>query len=109
MALNLSPLDQRSKALPRMPTRSEFFHPTSLLFLAICLTSTHVCAQAVGGGQIQGIVTDSSGAVVPGATVEADQTESGFKREATSGADASDALRKAATFGPAICWTREAG
>jgi hypothetical protein len=41
----------------------------------------------VGGGQIQGIVTDSSGAVVPGATVEADQADSGLKRQATSGGD----------------------
>src|SRR5580704_12681293 len=44
-------------------------------------------AQAVGGGQIQGSVVDSSGAVVAGAQVEATQTESGFKRETTSGAD----------------------
>ncbi len=43
--------------------------------------------QAVGGGQIQGSVTDSSGAVVAGAQVEATQTESGFKRQTTSGAD----------------------
>jgi hypothetical protein len=44
-------------------------------------------AQAVGGGQIQGSVVDSSGAVVAGAQVEATQTESGFKRQTTSGAD----------------------
>jgi hypothetical protein len=43
--------------------------------------------QAVGGGQIQGSVVDSSGAVVAGAQVEATQTESGFKRQTTSGAD----------------------
>ncbi|HEY1767451.1 MAG TPA: TonB-dependent receptor [Terracidiphilus sp.] len=46
-----------------------------------------MCAQAVGGGQIQGIIADSSGAVVPGATIEVDQTDSGLRREATSGAD----------------------
>ena len=44
-------------------------------------------AQAVGGGQIQGLVTDSTGAVVSGATVEADQTDSGLKRTVVSGGD----------------------
>src|ERR1700691_3374976 len=46
-----------------------------------------VQAQAIGGGQIQGTITDANGAVVSGATVEALQTESGLRRTVTSGAD----------------------
>src|ERR1700733_6873370 len=44
-------------------------------------------AQAIGGGQIQGTVTDANGSVVSGATVEAIQTDSGLHRTVTSGAD----------------------
>jgi hypothetical protein len=69
-----------------MPVRSALFSFIAILSLA-CFTTAPVGAQAVGGGQIQGIVTDSTGAVVPGATVEADQTGSGLKRVAVSGAD----------------------
>jgi hypothetical protein len=42
-------------------------------------------AQAVGGGQIQGSVTDINGAAIPDARVEVDQTDSGLKRMVTSG------------------------
>ncbi len=48
---------------------------------------THLAAQAVGSGQIQGTVGDANGGVVPGAQVEASQIESGLKRVVTSGAD----------------------
>jgi hypothetical protein len=41
--------------------------------------------QAVGGGQIQGIVTDTTGAPVAGATVTVTQTSSGLVRNTTSG------------------------
>jgi hypothetical protein len=51
------------------------------------VTTPAARAQSVGGGQIQGLVTDSTGAVVPGATVDAEQTESGLRREVTSGPD----------------------
>jgi hypothetical protein len=44
-------------------------------------------AQAVGSGQIQGTVADSSGSVVPGATVEAVQQESGLRRTVISASD----------------------
>jgi hypothetical protein len=57
------------------------------LLIASVGTAPQLRAQAVGGGQIQGSVVDSSGAVVAGAQVEAMQTESGFKRQTTSGAD----------------------
>jgi carboxypeptidase family protein len=78
--------DRSSKAAWRMPTRSMFFSFIALLFLS-CFNTPYLRAQAVGGGQIQGIVTDTTGAVVSGATVEADQTDSGLKREAASGGD----------------------
>lgn len=57
------------------------------IFFLVSFGSTRAPAQAVGGGQIQGIVTDTNGAAVPGATVEVDQTDSGLKRVATSGPD----------------------
>ncbi|HEY1986923.1 MAG TPA: carboxypeptidase regulatory-like domain-containing protein [Terracidiphilus sp.] len=57
------------------------------LLLLIGAHRTPAHAQAVGGGQIQGTVVDSNGAVVPGAQVEATQTESGLKRDVTSGGD----------------------
>ena len=44
-------------------------------------------SQVVGGGQIQGSVTDSTGAAVPGVTVEALQQDSGLRRVVTSGSD----------------------
>ncbi len=50
-------------------------------------TPARLCPQAVGSGQIQGTVTDANGGVVPGAEIEATQTESGLKRAVTSGAD----------------------
>ncbi|HEX4066498.1 MAG TPA: carboxypeptidase regulatory-like domain-containing protein [Acidobacteriaceae bacterium] len=49
-------------------------------------------AQAVGSGQIQGFVADSSGAAVPDAQVEAVQTDSQLHRVVTSGADGSYSL-----------------
>jgi hypothetical protein len=58
-----------------------------LLLLNFALPKAPVHAQTVGGGQIQGTVTDQSGNAVSGATVEAAQTESGLKRSATSGGD----------------------
>ena len=46
--------------------------------LLVALTSAAVLAQATA--QINGTVKDSSGGVLPGATVSAIQTETGFKR-----------------------------
>src|SRR6202012_36112 len=58
-----------------------------LFALAVLLTLTSHLAhgQAIGGGQIQGIVTDTNGALVPGATVTAKQQESGLTRVVVSG------------------------
>jgi hypothetical protein len=58
-----------------------------LCTLFLSLTSGTLHAQAIGGGQIQGTVTDETGSAVPGATVEAVQTESDLHRVVTSGAD----------------------
>src|SRR3984885_4508557 len=62
---------------------------THLLLLLLVIPSGNqlLKAQAIGGGQIQGTVTDETGSAVSGATVEAVQTESGLRRVVTSGAD----------------------
>jgi len=54
-----------------------------LLLLATALLS----AQTAGTGAVTGTVTDSSGAVIPNATVTATQTETGQERTATTSAD----------------------
>ena len=55
------------------------------LFLSMGSGTLH--SQAIGGGQIQGTVTDGTGSAVSGATVLAVQTESGLQRTVTSGGD----------------------
>jgi hypothetical protein len=54
----------------------------SLGFLAILLVSTSAWAQATA--QINGSVVDTSGAVLPGVTVVAVQTDTGIRREVVS-------------------------
>src|ERR1700724_1497779 len=56
-----------------------------MLFLSLGAGTLH--AQAIGGGQIQGTVTDETGSAVSGATVEAVATESGLQRSVPSEAD----------------------
>jgi len=52
----------------------------SLLVLAIALTIVFpLCAQIGGSGSIEGTVTDPSGAVIPGATVEATSVNTSVK------------------------------
>jgi hypothetical protein len=64
---------------------------SALLFLNftvfLTLSARLVKGQTIGGGQMQGIVTDATGAPIPGATVRAAQTDSGLEREVTSGQD----------------------
>ena len=55
------------------------------LFLSMGSGTLH--SQAIGGGQIQGTVTDGTGSAVSGATVLAVQTDSGLQRTVTSEAD----------------------
>ncbi|MEA2262113.1 MAG: hypothetical protein QOJ51_4938, partial [Acidobacteriaceae bacterium] len=60
--------------------------PTYLFLLLVLLLvpgSQFLRGQAIGGGQIQGTVTDETGSAVSGATVEAVQTESGLHRIVT--------------------------
>src|ERR1700761_2118751 len=58
-----------------------------LLLLTFSLGKQSLLAQAIGGGQIQGTVTDETGSAVSGATVDVIQTDSGLHRTVTSGAD----------------------
>ena len=53
-----------------------------LALMVVLLSAAHVWAQATA--QINGTVADSSGAVLPGVTVIAIQTETGFRREAVT-------------------------
>lgn len=79
-------LDRPRKAHRRMPAAPAVLFFVLALFLAFAgVPPGH--AQTIGGGQIEGIVTDVSGAVVPGANVEVTQTDSGLRRQVTSGAD----------------------
>jgi hypothetical protein len=59
-----------------------------LVILLLGASDLHAQATA----QINGTVSDSSGGVLPGATVVAIQTETGFRREAVTDADGSYAL-----------------
>jgi hypothetical protein len=59
---------------------TRFFERTALaLAIVIVLAATHVAA-AQATGQLNGRVTDESGAVLPGVTVTATQTDTGFAR-----------------------------
>src|SRR5215218_15075 len=54
-------------------------------FAALLLTAPQVWAQATAiTGQIEGVVSDSSGASVPGAIVAARNVDTGFVRESVS-------------------------
>jgi hypothetical protein len=55
-----------------------------LALLLSLLTASPVLAQT---GQINGVITDNTGAVVPGATVKAVETATGLTRETVTGAD----------------------
>src|ERR1700680_1739542 len=57
------------------------------LGLLICAIPSR--AQLGNSGSIEGVVNDSSGGVVPNATVELSNTVSGFNRQATTGDDGS--------------------
>ena len=61
-----------------------------LALMVVLLSAEHVWAQATA--QINGTVADASGAVLPGVTVIAMQTETGFHREAVTDGTGSYAL-----------------
>ena len=56
---------------------------SGLIVVLLCAST----AMAQATAQISGTVKDSSGAVLPGASVTVTQTETGFKREAVSETD----------------------
>jgi hypothetical protein len=60
-----------------------------IAIILILLSPTAIFAQAVANAQIHGVITDSSGAVVPGARVKATQTETGQVRNTPSDSDGS--------------------
>src|SRR5690349_24892372 len=61
-----------------------------LVLMVVLLSAAHLWAQATA--QINGTVADASGAVLPGVTVIAVQTETGFRREAVTDATGAYAL-----------------
>lgn len=70
------------KSLPQSQTIMRIALGCFLAVLILALTSAPLArAQAVGAGQMQGIVTDATGAPVAAATVEAVQTDSGLRRD----------------------------
>src|SRR5262245_26107750 len=58
-----------------------------VLFALWLLAFVAVPAFAQQTGQINGVVTDNTGGVVPGATVKAVETATGFSRDTVTGAD----------------------
>ena len=62
------------------------------LFLAVCVILTvapSLMAQTAGSGALTGVVSDSTGAVVPGATVTVTSVDTGQVRTASTGQDGS--------------------
>ena len=59
----------------------------SLIIAAAIVVALTGSAFAQGQGQINGVITDSSGGVVPGATVTAVEQQTGLSRETISGAN----------------------
>jgi hypothetical protein len=55
-----------------------------LLFVLLVLFALHLCAWGQATSQISGTVTDSSGAVIPSASVEIENLATSFKRAATT-------------------------
>jgi hypothetical protein len=60
-----------------------------LVIVAVFITGAPAAMAQTSTGQIKGVVTDPSGAVVPGAKVTAVSGENGFTRTTVSGADGS--------------------
>jgi hypothetical protein len=63
-----------------------------LVVLIVLLGATGASAQVGSTAQINGVVSDASGGVLPGADVTAIQTETGFKRSAVTDANGSYTL-----------------
>ena len=68
-------------------TKQKPFHSLCAVLLVLCLCSAAVPAMAqsqASSGQIAGVVTDSQGAAIAGATVTASNTQTGLSRAAIS-------------------------
>src|SRR5580765_3674521 len=57
------------------------------IVLALCLTGPLSSPALAQTGQINGVVTDNTGAVVPGVTVKAQEVATGLSRDTVSGVD----------------------
>src|SRR5690242_15961191 len=77
-----------------MPKSPHFRWAFVSLFISFLLMATapFLAAQTAGTGALTGTVTDSSGAVVPNATVTATSVDTGQARTATTGADGAYAI-----------------
>jgi hypothetical protein len=68
----------------RISVRAVLFLSSALFVAAVFLFCFQASAQTSNSGTIQGVVTDPTNAVVPGATVEIHNPVSGYSRTATS-------------------------
>src|SRR5258708_2535211 len=58
-----------------------------IVLAGMAISVLSVFAQTAGAGAMTGTISDASGAVIPGATVEATNADTGQKRRVTTGAD----------------------
>src|ERR1019366_478512 len=74
--------------MTRLGRRSRLLFSTLVLMVAILLLASAVPAgaQVTSAGQINGVVTDKTGAVVPGATITLTDTSTQEQRNSTSNA-----------------------
>src|SRR4051812_16246867 len=78
----------RATAAPRRPTMTERCpRALAILFCGVLFALLPAPAAAQATGQITGVVTDNSGAVVPGVTVEVTNQATGFARNAITELD----------------------
>jgi Carboxypeptidase regulatory-like domain/TonB dependent receptor len=75
---------QRQATLRRGTFSARVFSGLFLLLSTILLCTSVASAQLAGKGEIKGVVTDSTGAVIPGAVVTATSTTQGTKTSRTS-------------------------
>ena len=59
----------------------------AIAFVALVLLATSAYAQTTGAATILGTVTDTTGAVIPGAKVVVANTETGFKFDGVTNSD----------------------
>ena len=88
---SVSPFSQMLKERIIKPVTTSRLMAALLLAMVVAIfaTATPVAMAQTSTGQIKGVVTDPSGAVVPGATVTAISLDNGFTRTVLSGKDGS--------------------